>query len=196
MMRRRRFVFVVMLTVLATPVPRAQAALTNERVRDYVLKAGAKIDSTQGSLLVTSIGSGGSRVEIRVLNDSEKHRVGLYAYGFGNASEAKDVVALLEYLLKANSELGTGSFFVDKDRDIGYKLLLETRDTLTAQTFQIKYLAMVAVIRERRAAILKLAGGGSKQDKPVEEPPDEGGDGVSAEPAEPADQLQPPNRSV
>ena len=100
----------------------------------------------------------------------------------------------LEYLLVANSELGTGGFFVDKDRDIGYKLLIETRDMLSAQTFQIKYLAMVAVIRERRPAILKLVGKSTVREKPTDEPPADSGDnGEAPEKQEPL--APPPVRS-
>lgn len=193
-MLRRSLVVALAVTAALWSTPTARAALTMERVREYVLKTGAKIESADGSLLVTSISSGGPRVEIRVLNDSTRHRVGLYAYGFGNASGAPSLEALLEYLLIANSELGTGGFFVDKDRDIGYKLLIETRDTLSAQTFQIKYLAMVAVIRERRPAILKLVGKSTGPDKPTDAPPADSGDnGEAPEKLEPL--APPPVRS-
>ncbi|MCC6745728.1 MAG: hypothetical protein IT175_17845 [Acidobacteria bacterium] len=171
MNRRRALVFSLVVMAGLASAPVARAAITMERLRDYVLKAGAKIESSEGSLLVTSMATGGPKVEIRVLNDAARHRIGLYAYGFGNATGATSTEALLDYLLVANSELGTGGFFVDKDRDIGYKLLLDTRDPLSAQTFQIKYLAMVAVIRERRPAILKLVGKGPQREKPVDEAP-------------------------
>lgn len=171
MNRRRALGVAIGLAVVLSTAPIARAALSMERLRDYVQRTGARIESAEGNLLVTSLSSGGPKVEIRLLNDSSRHRIGLYAYGFGNATGAPSTEALLDYLLLANSELGTGGFFVDKDRDIGYKLLLDTRDTLSAQTFQIKYLAMVAVIRERRPEILKLVGKGPSRDKPTDEAP-------------------------
>ena len=106
----------------------------------------------------------------QLLNDIEKHRLGMYAYGFGNVANAVDRPALLEYLLRANSELGIGSFFVDKDGDIGYKFLLDTRDPLSYETFEIVYLAMVNTIKERGPVIAKLAGSGTEPKKPAEEP--------------------------
>ena len=190
MHRRLSLLVAAAMAVALVSAPVAKAALTMERLRDYVLKSGAKIESAEGNLLVTSMASGGPRVEIRVLNDSTRHRVGLYAYGFGNATGAPNTEALLEYLLVANSELGTGGFFVDKDRDVGYKLLLETRDVLSAQTFQIKYLAMVAVIRERRPAILKLVGRGPTVEKPKDEQPADSGD--NGEVPEKQEPLAPP----
>ncbi len=194
MHRRRCLIVAVALATTLWSAPVARAALTMEKLKDYVLKSGAKIESAEGNLLVTSIASGGPRVEIRVLNDSARHRIGLYAYGFGNATGAPSTEALLEYLLIANSELGTGGFFVDKDRDIGYKLLIETRDMLSAQTFQIKYLAMVAVIRERRPAILKLVGKTTVSEKPTDvAPADSGDDGEAPERQEPL--APPPIRS-
>ncbi|MGB5039241.1 MAG: hypothetical protein WBQ66_21735 [Blastocatellia bacterium] len=194
MARRRSLMFVAVVALALLTAPVARAALTMERLRDYVQKAGAKIDSADGNLLVTSVSSGGPRVEIRVLNDSTRHRIGLYAYGFGNVADAKSAESLFEYLLVANSELGTGGFFIDKDRDVGYKLLLDTRDTLSAQTFQIKFLAMVAVIRERRPAILKLVGGASTREKPTDQPPGDAGES-GAEPEVPVTMVQQVPRS-
>src|SRR5687768_13440628 len=94
------------------PAEPARAALTAESLKNYSQRVGARIDSSKGNLFVTSSASGRNRIEIRLLNDTTRHRLGFYAYGFGNAGSAKEPGALYEYLLQANSELGIGSFFV------------------------------------------------------------------------------------
>ena len=116
--------------------------------------------------------NGKTRVEIRVLNDPAKQRVAFYAYGFGNAAGAGDAAALYEYLLQANSEIAIGTFFVDKDKDVGCKYILDTRDPLSYETFEISYLAMFNNIKMRAPEIMKLAGHGGQQ-KPAEEPSEE-----------------------
>jgi len=154
------------------PAERASASLSQESLRSYIQRIGAKIESAKGGLFVTSVVSGKSRVEIRLLNDAAKQRLGMYAYGFGNAANAKDASALYEYLLRANSELGIGGFFVDKDNDIGFKFLVDTRDPLSFETFSIFYIAMASVIAEHRPEIAKmLQSGDQQQEPPAEEAP-------------------------
>lgn len=166
------------------PVPRAEASLSQESLRSYIQRIGARIESSQGNLFVTTMGSNRTRVEIRLLNDPSKQRLGLYAYGFGNAANAKDSGMLYEYLLHANSELGIGSFFVDKDKDIGYKFLADTRDPLSFETFSIIYLAMVNVIKERRSEIGKMMNTEAPSEKPANAEPEDTNDEQGAEPAE------------
>ena len=156
------------LCLVAAPAPRAEASLPPDTLASFVKRVGARVDSTTGKLLVTSMPAGRGRVEIRLVNDATKERLGFYAYGFGNAKGAKDPAALYEYLLHANSELAIGSFFVDSDGDIGYKFFLSTRETMTYATFETVYLAMVGVIKDRGAAIVKMAGAAG------EAPPAEG----------------------
>src|SRR5438105_15449876 len=93
------------------PAPRAEASLSPESLTSFVKRAGARIDSSKGSLLVTSILAEHGRIEIRLVNDAAKERLGFYAYGFGNTKAAKDPQALYEYMLHANSDLAIGSFF-------------------------------------------------------------------------------------
>jgi hypothetical protein len=163
------------------PAP-AYGALTAESLKTYIQRVGARIDSSKGNLFVTSSASGRNRVEIRLLNDTARHRLGFYAYGFGNAGSAKDQGALYEYLLNANSELGIGSFFVDKEKDIGYKFLADTRDPLSYATFELIYLAMVTVINEQRPAIARMMSREAPADKPADAPPPEGPDESTAPP--------------
>ena len=140
------------------PAERAEAALTAEALRGYLQRVGAKIDpSSKGNLFVTTATSGRTRVEIRLLNDTAKQRLGFYAYGFGNAGGAKDQAALYEYLLNANSELGIGGFFVDKDKDIGYKFFVDTADPLGSATFEAVYRAMVDTIKTRGPKIVVMS---------------------------------------
>jgi hypothetical protein len=154
------------------PAERASAALSQESLKGYITRVGAKIDSSKGGLFVTTMLSGHARVEVRLLNDASKQRLGLYAYGFGNVANAKDPGALYAYLLEANSELGIGSFFVDKDKDIGYKFLVDTRDPLSFETFSILYMGAAQVIAERRPEIAKML----SADKPADAARDEPGE--------------------
>ena len=173
----RRYLSLALAAAFCLPVvapERAAAALSLETLRGYVSRLGARIESTRGSLLVTSKAAGRGRVEIRLLNDNRKNRLGMYAYGFGNVANAGDRTELFGYLLRANSELGVGSFFVDKDDDVGYKVLLDTRDPLSFETFQISYLAMVNAIQEHGGEIARLAGPDAQREKPVTDPEEDG----------------------
>jgi hypothetical protein len=149
-----------------------KGTLSVDALKTYITRVGAKIDSTKGNLFVTSKASGKARFEIRVLNDPVKQRVAFYAYGFGNAAGAPDVAALYEYLLKANSTMAIGTFFVDDENDIGCKYILDTRDPLSYETFEISYLAMLNNMKMRAPEIMKLTGRAS-QPKPNEEPAEE-----------------------
>lgn len=147
--------------VLLVAAP-ASAGLTTDGLKTYVKRVGARVDEAKGNLLVTSMPVGKGRVQIRLLNDATKNRLGFYAYGFGNVRGAKDAAALYEYLLRSNSDLAIGSFFVDEDQDIGYKFFLSTRDPISYATFETAYLAMAAVIGERGPRIIRLASGAEK----------------------------------
>jgi hypothetical protein len=141
---------------LALAVPPAEAGLSNETLGSFVRRVGARVDSTKGNLFVTTFPVERGRVEIRLVNDASRERLGFYAYGFGNAKEAKDPKALYEYMLRANSDLAIGSFFVDKDDDIGYKFFLSTREPMNFLTFETVYVAMANVIKERGPEIVRL----------------------------------------
>lgn len=194
----------IALVVGLWPVTAAKASLSNESLRSYVSRVGARIESNKGRLFVTSHAAGRGRAEIRLLNDIDKNRLGFYAYGFGNAARASDASKLYEYLLRSNSEMAIGSFFVDKDGDIGYKFLIDTRDPLSFETFQLIYLAMVKTIEDRGPVIMKMVvPGAPPSDEKVtpeteedEAPSAEPGDAESAPSAEPSEgESAPPTES-
>lgn len=164
------------------PAERASAALSQEALKTFITRVGAKIESSKGGLFVTSVASNKTRVEIRLLNDAAKQRLGMYAYGFGNAGDATDANGLYEYLLRANSELGIGTFYVDKDKDIGLKFLVDTRDPLSYETFSILYLAMANVIAERKPEIARMLRAGAPGEKPADAPPEDSGAPQATEP--------------
>jgi hypothetical protein len=190
-MKRHLSLGLAVLWIGLWPASPAKASLSQENLRTFLQRVGAKVESSKGGLFVTTMASGHARVEIRLLNDAAKQRLGLYAYGFGNVGAAKDAGALYEYLLRANSELGIGGFFVDKDKDIGYKFLVDTRDPLSFETFSIVYLAMVNVIAERRPEIAKMLTGGPPAEKPADAPPeDTSAPGAAEAPSEPPPLLR------
>ena len=177
--------------IALAPCP-ARAALTTEGLKAYVKRVGARVDEAKGNLLVTSMAKGKGRVQLRLLNDGERGRLGFYAYGLGNARSAKDQAALYEYLLRSNSDLAIGSFFVDEDHDVGYKFFLNTRDPISYPTFETAYLAMATVIAERGPRIIRLASGGNAEPAaaaPAEAPPAEP---AGETPAEERPAEQPP----
>lgn len=183
--RNRRWVPVVVaaLAVAAMlPAGKAKASLSAESLKTYVRQVGAKVESSNGNVLVTSMAVGRERLEIRVRNDSTKQVLGFYAFDFGNVADAANPADVYEYLLLANSELGIGSFFVDKDRDIGYKCIVDTRDPLSFETFATIYNAMVNVVKERGPRIRSMMKPGTAAPKQDAEPP--------AEP--PAETMEPP----
>jgi hypothetical protein len=143
------------------------------------------VESVKGNLYVTSVPVGKGRVEIRLLNDATKQRLGFYAYGFGNVTAAQDQKEVLAYLLRANGDLGVGAFFVDRDQDIGFKFFVNTRDTLSYQTFEIIYLAAANIISEHAPIIMKMTSVSPPAKPPAEptprldddRPPAEGGAG-------------------
>jgi hypothetical protein len=153
----------VYLCMLA--VPDARASLSNETLASFIRRVGGRIESTKGNLFVTSFAVERVRVEIRIVNDGGKDRLGFYAYGFGNVKNAKDQKAVLEYMLRANSDLAIGSFFLDKDDDIGYKFFLSTRETMRYMTFETVYVAMAKVIQERGPEIVKMTSGAPPADE-------------------------------
>lgn len=169
-------ILVVAVAVACWPVGEARASLSQESLRAYIGRLGARVDSVKGNMFVTSLAAGKGRIEIRLLNDAPKQRLGFYAYGLGNAANAGNPVDLYAYLLQANSELAIGTFFVDKDQDIGYKFLIDTRDPLSYDTFSITYLAMVNVLKERGPVIremLNKAGDAPKPDDVPDEMPED-----------------------
>lgn len=203
-MKRYLSSFAALFLMLLAALP-AKAVLPPETLKGFVKKVGARVDEAKGNLLVTSMEVGKTRVEIRVVNDSVKSRLGFYAYGFGSARSAADVAALYEYLLRTNSDLAIGSFFVDEDKDIGYKFFLSTRDAISYPTFETAYVAMANVIAERGPKVARLAGAVRSEapsatdpapstdappatapaDTPDQPPTDEGARGEAEEPPPP-----------
>jgi hypothetical protein len=165
MVRRLGICVAIAAYLCMLAVPNARASLSNETLASFVRRAGGRVESTKGNLFVTSFAVERGRVEIRLVNDSAKQRLGFYAYGFGNAKNSSDPKALFEYMLKANSDLAIGSFFVDKDDDIGYKFFLSTREQMSYLTFETVYVAMSKVIAERGPEIVKMTTGAPPVDE-------------------------------
>jgi len=165
MVRRLGLYLIVAVSLLAAMPRIARASLANETLTSFVKRVGGRVESNEGNLFVTSYAVERGRVEIRLVNDASKQRLGFYAYGFGSAKNAKDQRALFEYMLRANSDLAIGSFFVDADDDIGYKFFLSTREPMNYLTFETVYVAMAKVIATRGGEIVKMTTGGGPSDE-------------------------------
>lgn len=90
----------------------------------------------------------GEAFDIVVIYAPRKKMVGLYSYAFGNVAQAAEADELRALLLSANEALAFGSFFVDKEQDIGLKWSLRTETPITFEAFQTVYLGLAAAAKE------------------------------------------------
>ncbi|HEY6333866.1 MAG TPA: hypothetical protein VI756_31405 [Blastocatellia bacterium] len=131
-----------------------------ETVKRYLQKLGEPIDtakSTADMVVSSHTDSKNAKVTIVIVNDKKKDLLGLYVYNFGNLKSAPDADAVFRYLLSANDAITIGAFFVDSDKDIGYKYFMNTAQ-LNMPTFESIYLTMALVAGDRRQEIRRLLG--------------------------------------
>jgi hypothetical protein len=107
----------------------------------------------------------GETFDIVVIHSPRKKMVGLYSYAFGNVAEAKNADALRALLLSANEALAFGSFFVDREQDIGLKWSLRTETPITFEAFQTVYLGLAAAAREYGPQIADCMKGKAKEEE-------------------------------
>ncbi len=105
----------------------------------------------------------GENLDIVVIHSPRKKMVGLYSYAFGNVAEARDANDLRALLLNANEALAFGSFFVDREQDIGLKWSLRTETPITFEAFQTVYLGLAAAAREYGPQIADCMKGKAKE---------------------------------
>ncbi len=105
----------------------------------------------------------GETLDIVVIHSPRKKMVGLYSYAFGNVAEARDANDLRALLLNANEALAFGSFFVDREQDIGLKWSLRTETPITFEAFQTVYLGLAAAAREYGPQIADCMKGKAKE---------------------------------
>jgi len=144
-----------------------------ESIKRNVKRLGATVDDTKssGEMVVSNYNDprGGGKTTIVIVNDRRKNLLGFYIYNFGSLKNASNHEEIYKYLLSANDDITIGSFFVDKDSDIGYKYLVSNAQMATPSAFDTVYLAMATVARERRPEIKQLLGNASDKD---EKPPE------------------------
>jgi hypothetical protein len=131
-----------------------------EIVKRYLQRLGDPIDESKSTpeMVVSSYSdTKKGKVTIVVVYDKKKDLIGLYIYNFGNLKNAPDVEAVNRYLLSANDALTIGAFFVDSDKDIGYKYLMPAQQ-LGLATFESIYLTVALIAIDRRLEIRKLLG--------------------------------------
>ena len=152
----------------AHPTPKLSAI---ETVKRYLQRLGEPIDTSKSTadMVVSSYTDAKSnKVTIVIVHDHKKDLLGLYVYNFGNLKSATDADAVTRYLLAANDAITIGAFFVDTDRDIGYKSFMNTAQ-LSMPTFESIYLTMAMVASDRRQEIRRLLGQSPEAaDKPPE----------------------------
>ena len=144
-------------TKASHPAPKASPI---EIVRRYLQKLGEPIDtakSTADMVVSSYTDAKNAKVTIVIVNDKKKDLLGMYVYNFGNLKNAPDADAVARYLLSANDAITIGAFFVDSDKDIGYKYFMNTAQ-LSLPTFESIYLTMAMVASDRRQEIRKLLG--------------------------------------
>lgn len=143
-----------------------------ESIKRNVKRLGASVDDTKssGEMVVSNYNDPrGGKTTIVIVNDRRKNLLGFYIYNFGSLKNVTNREEIYKYLLSANDDITIGSFFVDKDDDIGYKYLVSNSQMATPSAFDSVYLAMATVARERRSEIKQLLGNtGDKDEKPPE----------------------------
>lgn len=107
-----------------------------------------RADKDSNTIVTHYTATTGETLDIVVIHSPRKKMVGLYSYAFGNVAEAKDANDLRTLLLNANEALAFGSFFVDREQDIGLKWSLRTETPITFEAFQTVYLGLVTAARE------------------------------------------------
>ncbi|SRR6266404_2027127 len=141
-----------------------------ERIKQYLIRVGGTVDeskSTPDMIVSNSANLRGGKVTIVVVNDHRRNLLGFYVYNFGSLKNATNKQEVYKYLLEANDSITIGSFFVDSDEDVGYKYLVSGGQTISQAAFEMAYITMAAVARERKPEIRKMIGVSSeKEDKP------------------------------
>jgi hypothetical protein len=158
------------------PAPQAKPAAPRpsliESVKRHIKRLGATIDDAKssGEMVVSNYNDPrGGKTTIVVINDRRKNLLGFYIYNFGSVKNATNREDVYKYLLQANDDITLGSFFVDKDSDIGYKYLVTNTQMANSSAFDSVYLTMASVVRDRRAEIKQLLGNtGEKEEKQPE----------------------------
>jgi hypothetical protein len=152
------------------PKPAAPRLSLIDQIKRSLKRVGATVDESKSSaeMIVSNYNDPkGGKTAVVIVNDKRKSLLGLYIYNFGSVKNAPNREEIYRYLLSANDAITIGSFFVDSEDDIGYKYLFSNALPFNQTAFESAYLAMAAVVRERRAEIKQLLGAG-KDDKTVE----------------------------
>ncbi|MBX7221929.1 MAG: YbjN domain-containing protein [Blastocatellia bacterium] len=149
---------------------------TVETIQSYLARMSVKTDKPQqpgSNTIVTHYPfdkdvKGGKEIDLVVVYMPNKKLIGFYTYEFGNAGKAKDQTGLYKTLLNLNDRLAIGSFFVDKDQDIGLKFALRTETNVSFDEFQSVYFAMIAAVRQYRSQVAEFFDTPSARTKPAE----------------------------
>ncbi len=124
----------------------------NETLRGYLRQIkGVRLersDKDPNAIVSRYTATTGEAFDIVVVYSPRKKMVGMYSYAFGNIGQAADPEGLQALLLNANEALAFGSFFVDKEQDIGLKWSLRTETPITFEAFQTVYLGLAAAAKE------------------------------------------------
>jgi hypothetical protein len=154
-----------------TPKPKPPMA---ETLRGYLGRMrGVKSDKPgkEADTIVTHYAPSGKgdEIDVVIVHSPKKKMVGFYIYDFGNVSRASDQAALSGFLLNANDRLAIGSFFIDKDQDIGLKFSLRTENGVSFDEFQTVYYGLAAAAKEYRGQVAERMER-VKDDAPKREP--------------------------
>ncbi len=147
----------------------------HETLRSYLRQIkGVRLeraDKDPNTIVTHYTSTSGETFDIVVVYSPRKKMVGLYSYAFGNVAEAKDANDLRALLLSANEALAFGSFFVDREQDIGLKWSLRTETPITFEAFQTVYLSLAAAAKEYRPQIADCMKGKAKTPEEADTPP-------------------------
>lgn len=149
------------------PKPKPMGVL--ETLQSYLNRMSVKVDKPQSSspnTLVTHYPfdkdnkENKDEIDLVLVYMPAKRMVGFYTYVFGNAGRAKDQLSLFKTLLNLNDRLAVGSFFVDKDQDIGLKFAVRSEGKISFDEFQSVYFAMIAAVKQYRNQVAEFLDAG------------------------------------
>lgn len=134
----------------------SDTTLNDAAIRKFLSQMKVSVDaakSRENMIVTTTRHATEGEIIIVIALDPLKGKLGLYTYNFGNIGKARDEITVLRRLLDTNNAVAIGSFFVDEEKDIGFKYNFGSARSIDFESFNTVYFAMVNSILKYRSEI-------------------------------------------